>query len=307
MQNPFDSNAVSPETAEFNADLAAKLKNAPRPMDVPVEMTREARAAGKGLFPLAGPLEGSDWVGIPGPADGPNRVRLSLPEEAPRGVYVHIHGGGWTLGNPEHLDGYSQRIAHATGLAVASAQYRLSPKHKWPDCAEDCLAAALWALKTYEGPVFIGGESAGAHLSAVTLLRLRSVGEAGRVEGMILNYGPFDLAGSPSLKNWGEEYLVLSTPVVAWFTENLLQGQTVPEASPLHANLTGLPPALFQIGTLDPLLDDTLFMEARWRAAGNETELAIVPGGVHAFDCFDLAIAREAHARQDAFLNRLLT
>ncbi|MEM1276823.1 MAG: alpha/beta hydrolase [Pseudomonadota bacterium] len=306
MQNPFDPAAISQETAAFNADLIAKLKDAHRPMDVPVELTRQARAEGRGLFPLVGPLEGSDWVDIPGAPGGPGRVRLSLPPTPPRGVYLHIHGGGWTLGNPEHLDGYSQRIAQATGLAVASVQYRLSPEHRWPDCAEDCLAAARWALSAYEGPLFIGGESAGAHLSAVTLLRLRASGEADRVEGMVLNYGPFDLGGTPSLKAWGEAYLVLSTPVVAWFTENLLQGQRPPEASPLYADLKGLPPALFQIGTLDPLLDDTLFMEARWRAAGNETELAIVPGGVHAFDCFDLAIAREAHARQDAFLNRLL-
>ncbi|MEM9099732.1 MAG: alpha/beta hydrolase [Pseudomonadota bacterium] len=306
MKNPFDPAAVSQETAAFNADLIAKLKDAPRPMDVPVELTRQARAEGRGLFPLVGPLEGSNWVDIPGAPGGPGRVRLSLPHTPPRGVYLHIHGGGWTLGNPEHLDGYSQRISQATGLAVASVQYRLSPEHIWPDCAEDCLAAARWALSAYEGPLFIGGESAGAHLSAVTLLRLRASGEADRVEGMVLNYGPFDLGGTPSLKAWGEAYLVLSTPVVAWFTENLLQGQRPPEASPLYADLKGLPPALFQIGTLDPLLDDTLFMEARWRAAGNETELAIVPGGVHAFDCFDLAIAREAHARQDAFLNRLL-
>ncbi|MEM8790916.1 MAG: alpha/beta hydrolase [Pseudomonadota bacterium] len=305
-RDPFDPAAVSAETAAFNADLAAKLKDAPRPFDVPVAETRQARAEGRGLFPLQGPLKGSEWVEIPGASSGPGQIRLSLPDSAPRGVYLHIHGGGWTLGNPEHLDGFNQRIAKATGLAVASVQYRLAPEHRWPDCADDCLAAAEWALGVFEGPMFIGGESAGAHLSAITLLRLKSRGRSDLVKGMILNYGAFDLSGTPSLRNWGEIYLILSTPVVDWFTQNLLQGQEAPEASPLHADLSGLPPALFQVGTLDPLLDDTLFMEARWRAAGNQTELAIAPGGVHAFDCFDLAIAREAHACQDAFLNKLL-
>ncbi|MEM7238227.1 MAG: alpha/beta hydrolase [Pseudomonadota bacterium] len=303
---PFDPLAVSAETADFNRTLAEKLREAPRPFEVAVEQTRAARAAGEGLFPLEGPLDGSEWIGIPGADGGPRRVRLTVPESPPRGVYLHIHGGGWTLGNPEHLDGFSQRIARTTGLAVASVNYRLSPENRWPGCAEDCEAAAAWALETFDGPMIIGGESAGAHLSAITLLRLRERGEHKRVGGMVLNYGQFDFALTPSVENWGDEYLILSTPVIRWFNENLMGGQDDPEVSPLRADLRGLPPALFQVGTKDPLLDDTLFMAARWQAAGNRAELAIVPGGVHAFDCFDLAIAREAHQRQDAFVNTLL-
>ncbi|MEM7668763.1 MAG: alpha/beta hydrolase [Pseudomonadota bacterium] len=301
----FDPSAVSGETADFNRTLAEKLATAPRPFEVAVEQTRAARAAGQGLFPLEGPLDGSEWIGIPGADGGPRRIRLSLPEGPPRGVYLHIHGGGWTLGNPEHLDGFSQRIARTTGLAVASVNYRLSPENRWPGCAEDCEAAAAWALETFDGPMIIGGESAGAHLSAITLLRLRGRGLRDRVGGMVLNYGQFDFALTPSVENWGDEYLILSTPVIRWFNENLMGGQDDPEVSPLRADLRGLPPALFQVGTKDPLLDDTLFMAARWQAAGNRAELAIVPGGVHAFDCFDLAIAREAHQRQDAFVNSL--
>ena len=63
-----------------------------------------------------------------------------------------------------------------------------------------------------------------------------------------------------------------------------------------------MPPALFTVGTLDPLLDDSLFMAARWTAAGNDAELAIYPGGVHAFNAFPIAIAGEANARVLRFL-----
>jgi acetyl esterase/lipase len=63
---------------------------------------------------------------------------------------------------------------------VISAQYRLAPEHPWPACADDCEAAALWALEEFSGPLLIGGESAGAYLSAVTLLRLRAPAPAGR-------------------------------------------------------------------------------------------------------------------------------
>jgi acetyl esterase/lipase len=63
-----------------------------------------------------------------------------------------------------------------------------------------------------------------------------------------------------------------------------------------------MPPALFTVGTLDPLLDDSLFMAARWTAAGNEADLAIYPGGVHAFNAFPTALAAEANARALRFL-----
>jgi acetyl esterase/lipase len=72
------------------------------------------------------------------------------------------------------------------------------------------------------------------------------------------------------------------------------------------ADLGDLAPALFQVGTLDPLIDDSLFMARRWQAAGNRADMAVYPGGVHAFDMFDLAIAHDSRARQDTFVNTCL-
>jgi acetyl esterase/lipase len=94
-----------------------------------------------------------------------------------------------------------------------------------------------------------------------------------------------------------------------WFAENFLSGLTkderqAPDISPLYADLRGLPPALFTCGTADPLLDDTLFMEARWRAAGNEATLTIWPEAPHAFVAFPIEVARRSLAEQHAFLSR---
>lgn len=304
--NPFDPAAVSAETAEFNAWLEAELAKVPPVHKVPPALTRKARAEGRGVFPDSGPREGSDWIAIPGAPGGPARVRISLPKVTPRGTYLHIHGGGWTLGAPEFSDAHNQRIAAATGCRVASVQYRLAPEHPWPACAEDCEAAALWALDAFDGPLLIGGESAGAHLSAVTLLRLRARGLISRVAGAVLDYGIYDLRMTPSMATWGERYFILSTPVTAWFCDNLLpegERRDDPSVSPLMADLAGLVPALFQVGTRDPLLDDSLFMARRWQAAGNPAELAVYPGGAHAFDMFDIQIARMSRARQDGFVN----
>ena len=74
-----------------------------------------------------------------------------------------------------------------------------------------------------------------------------------------------------SARNWGDKAMVLSTPTIAWFAANLCPDASVmadPLASPLLADLSGMPPALFQVGTADPLLDDSLAMAARWTGAG---------------------------------------
>jgi acetyl esterase/lipase len=308
--NPFSPTAITGETATFNAWLEAELAILPPVHTVPPALTRDARAEGRGVFPIAGPRDDSDWVNIQGSAGWPGRVRMSLPGDGvpPRGTYLHIHGGGWTLGVPDQYDAHNQRIARATGCRVAAPQYRLAPEHPWPACADDCEAAALWALEEFDGPLLIGGESAGAHLTAVTLVRLKARGLAGRVAGVVLNYGIFDLRMTPSMANWGPRNLILSTPTTLWFVNNLLpEGSDTdpadPAVSPLMADLTGLGPALFQVGTNDPLLDDSLFLSQRWQAAGNRVDLAIYPGGVHAFDMFDLAIADASRARQDRFVS----
>jgi acetyl esterase/lipase len=87
---------------------------------------------------------------------------------------------------------------------------------------------------------------------------------------------------------------------VEWFAGN--EDLSAPDVSPLTGDLTSMPPALFSIGTRDSLLEDSLFMHARWLAAGNEAELAVYPGGVHGFDGQDLPIARESRARRQQFV-----
>jgi acetyl esterase/lipase len=75
-----------------------------------------------------------------------------------------------------------------------------------------------------------------------------------------------------------------------------------PELSPLFADLRDLPPALFTVGEHDPLLDDSLFMAARWQAAGNWAELRVWPESTHGFTAFPIALARAANATVFAFL-----
>jgi acetyl esterase len=136
----------SEETKRFNAAFEAKLANMPAAHEVPPAVTRRARDEGKSIFPLAGPLEGSEWWDIPGYRGRDARVRVTMPEGHPKGVYLHVHGGGWTLGSPAHFDLYNQRLAKAAGVAVASVEYRLAPENPWPAGPDDVWAAVLWLL-----------------------------------------------------------------------------------------------------------------------------------------------------------------
>lgn len=296
----------------FNAMIEETTRDLPRIWDVGPVVARAARDEGTSVF---GPLELSDRarrIDIDGPV-GALAVRVFEPA-SPRGVFLHIHGGGWVLGAANHHDPMLERLADATGLIVASVDYRLAPEHPYPAGPDDCEAAALWLLEngsTELGGALraIGGESAGAHLSAVTMLRLRDRHGLTPFRAALLTYGCFDLRGTPSLAAFGDRPLILNTPVTRWFVEQFVGGEDLehPDVSPLFADLTGLPPALFTVGDTDPLLDDSLFMAARWRAAGSDASLEVWPGGIHAFDSFETEHGLAARAHMANFLNLVLT
>jgi acetyl esterase/lipase len=303
--------APDPETAALNARLAETMAGMPAQHEVPVEATRRARAEGRGLFPPGGPLDAARWFEAPLRA---GRIRLSMPDGPPAGVLLRVHGGGWTFGAPEQFDLWNLDCARRSGWAVAAVAYRLAPENPWPAPVDDVEQAALWladAAPALFGTarLAIGGDSAGAHLAAATLLRLRARGAAGAWAGAIYDYGLFDLRMTPSMRNHGPTPLILSTPTVDWFIANLTGGNVAlredPGASPLLADLRGLPAALVQVGTADPLLDDSLFWAARLQAAGIPARLAVHPGGVHAFDRFDTALAHAARAEAAGFLRAL--
>jgi acetyl esterase/lipase len=216
------------------------------------------------------------------------------------------------LGAADLQDPMLERVNETAGLACVSVGYRLAPENPYPAPPDDCDAAALWLVKNARAEfgsdaLAIGGESAGATLSAVTLLRLRDRHGFTGFRAANFVYGAFDLSMTPSQKQFGNERLVLRTVDIEQFMGAYLPGEKDlrdPDISPLYADLQGLPPALFTVGTRDALLDDSLFMYARYLAAGNRAELAIYPGGAHAFNFFPMTIAVQANARMDEFLAR---
>ena len=308
----FRDDAIAEDTARINDALVGLMTGLPDWWTIGAEVTREARRQGRGPFPAPVLSPRARTIHVPGRDGNEIPLRIIAPDTA-RGVYLHIHGGGWVLGSAEQQDPMLERIADTTGLAVVSVEYRLAPEHPYPAGPDDCEFAAAWLIRNAKREfgtdvLTIGGESAGGHLSAVTILRMRDRYGYTGFRGANLVYGAFDLSMTPSQRQFGNRRLVLRTIDMIQFYNAFLPGiddRRVPDISPLYADLHGLCPALFTIGTKDALVDDTLFMHGRWIAAGNEAELAVYPGGAHGFTLFPNRLADEAEVRSQEFLRRV--
>jgi acetyl esterase len=308
----FRPEAISPETAQLNQQLIGLLTGLPEWWVVGAEATRDARRRGEGPFPVSPKSPRARVRTITGKDGNEIPLRIIAPD-SPRGVYLHIHGGGWVLGSADLQDPMLERIVDNTGLAVVSVEYRLAPEHPYPAGPDDCESAAAWLLQNAKREfgtdvLTTGGESAGGHLAAVTVLRMRDRYGYTGFRGANLVYGAYDLALTPSQRMFGDTRLVLRTIDMQQFYNAFLPTVTerrVPDISPLYADLKGLCPALFSVGTRDALLDDTLFMYTRWVAAGNPAELEIYPGGAHGFTLFPNSLSVAASARMDEFLRRV--
>jgi acetyl esterase len=298
---------VADETVAFNRRLAETLAAVPEVYEVEdIAVLR----AGSGVFPPPKVLDEGVDRSVPG-RDGDVSVRVFTPPDV-RGVYLHMHQGGRVLGSARNQDVRLWALAVETSLAVVSVDYRLAPEHPHPAAVHDCVDAARWLVESSVAEfgasrLLLGGESAGAELAVQVLLALRESGQHRAFSAAHLSYGVYDMALSPSARAFGDQNLVTGTRSERWFRAQSYPGLSeaelhAPDISPLYADLHDLPAARFVVGGNDPLLDDTLFMSARWRAAGNPCELEVVAEAVHGFTAFPITVATRELAAQNAYL-----
>ena len=225
--------------------------------------------------------------------DGGVSIRILNPPGPARGVILDMHGGGWVVGSAGLNDQLNADLAAEAGLAVVSVDYRLLSEPRgvlMQHALADCMAAGRWladnaVARFGTDRLFLAGQSAGAHLAALTGLALRDEGRFGDFRGCVLVYGVYDLSGSPSARAAGADTLILNGPTLASDLGRLTPdrdetGRRAPDISPLYADLRGLPPALFVAGDLDPLRDDSRLMAEAWTS---EADLLEVPLGPHGF------------------------
>lgn len=305
--DPFDpatysDAAVAKETRAFNAAFLENFNKQPRMYEL---KPGELRGGGPPPAPKS-PRAHDRTVKANGREIG---VRILAPQN-PRGAYLHIHGGGMVFGSADGQDTMYERIADATGLACVGVEYRLAPANPYPAAWNDCEVAASWLAKNVKSEfggdrLAIGGESAGATLAVPTLVRMRDKHGFTGFHAANLSYGNFDTTMTPSQTYVGEKCGFLGPKDINWCSDQYAPDRKErrnPDMSALYADLSHMPPALFTVGSLDAFLDDSMFVYARWISSGNAADLAVYPGGLHAFNMFPFPLAQEANARIDAFL-----
>ena len=242
-----------------------------------------------------------------GAADPEVEVRVFVPER-PQGVCIEFHAGAWIIGSARAGDDRSAEMAERGSVAVVSVEYRMVPEALPPAQLDDALNVIEWVRTdgqaiVGDGPIVLVGESAGSTLAVLSLLALREQGRLGAdIVGTALAYGLYDVSGGPSQRLDTAALAVFNDAQSLVYPGLTIEQRRVPSISPLYADLRSLPPALFSVGTADALIDDTLFMYQRWKAAGNDAQLDVYPESLHGFDMFPTTMAAEARRRIDAFI-----
>jgi len=161
----FEDMAIHPDTAQSNAQMIELLTGQPEWWIVGAAAARAARRRGDGPFPAPVMSSRARTLAITGKDGNEIQMRVIAPAQ-PRGIYLHLHGGGWVLGGADMQDPMLERIADNTGQAVVAVEYRLAPEHPYPAGPDDCEAAAAWLVQNGKrefgtDALTIGGESAG--------------------------------------------------------------------------------------------------------------------------------------------------
>ena len=138
------------EARQFAAELQRGFAEQPMLLELDLETARERMREQAERLDPALPLT----VRARQIADGVG-ASVFAPETV-RGVYLHLHGGGWCIGSSRTQDACRVALAVASGLAVMSVDYRLAPEHPFPAAVQDCSAALRWVLTL--GLEELGGE-----------------------------------------------------------------------------------------------------------------------------------------------------
>ena len=293
----FLPGAITPEVAAFNARMEAVLEGKPGLWEIGLEAGRRG-----GFMPISPPSPRSHDRDI-----GATRLHI-IPTDNAKALYLHMHGGGMVLGAANGQDPMLERLGDRLGVTCVSVDYRLAPENPYPAAWDDCEAAAVWLIKNAKAEfgtdrILIGGDSAGALLAVATLMRLRDKHGYEGIEAANLIFGCFDTSMTPSQRRADKGILTAReiSRCAAAYCPDPAQARN-PDVSPLYGDLSHMPPALFTVGTLDPFLDDSMFMYCRWISARARAGIAVWPGAGHGFIGSPHPLAREADDNIEAFL-----
>jgi acetyl esterase/lipase len=220
-------------------------------------------------------------------------------------VIQYLHGGGYVLCSMKTHSRFVGHLAKATGCRALNVDYRLAPEHPHPAAVTDSVTAYRWLLDQGISPshLAVSGDSAGGGLTMATVLKIRDEGLA--LPAAAVPMSPWvDLDGTGDSMTTRADVDLLVSDVGLKEMASMFIGDgdsRDPYASPLQADLTGLPPIYIQVGDEETLLDDSVRLAAKAEAAGVDVRLDVFPEMQHVFQIMagnmpesDEAIARIA-------------
>jgi len=263
-------------TAERRAQYERAEKAFPTPPDVKVER-------------VSAPAAPAEW--------------LRPPSAAPGRVVLYLHGGGYVIGSPRSHRHLAAAIAGAASASALLLDYRLAPEHPYPAALEDATSAYRWLLDQAIAPehIVIAGDSAGGGLTVATLLALREARVPLPAGGVCISPWVDLTCGGASYATKADADPIVRRAGVEEMARAYL-GATPPRtplASPLFADLRGLPPLLIHVGSDEVLLDDAVQLAERARAAGVDATLEVYERMIHVWHWF-LPMLEEAETAVEA-------
>ena len=257
---------------------------------------------------------------VPGPA-GDIAIRIYWPTEpfgspSPLPIIVFAHGGGFVFCNLDSHDDLCRAMTNGVGAIVVSVDYRLAPESPWPAAVDDVYAVANWAVGQADelgadgARIVLAGDSAGGNLATVTALLARDRGGP-EIAGQLLVYPAIAADfGTESYRRFGDGYYNTTT-AMAWYWDQYvpdLADRDHPTASPLQADLAGLPPAVVITAGFDPLCSEG---EAYAKALAEDSVTTIYrnyAGAIHGFMTMpSLGVCRQAREQAWADVSALLS
>jgi phosphinothricin tripeptide acetyl hydrolase len=268
---PSDSLTVAERRAQY--ERAEKVF--PTPSEVKVER-------------VSAPVAPAEWLRPPGAVAGR--------------VVLYLHGGGYVIGSTRSHRHLAAAIAAAGQASALLLDYRLAPEHPYPAAVDDATAAYRWLLDQGVAPghVVIGGDSAGGGLTVATLLALRDARLPLPAGGVCISPWVDLTFSGASYRTRAAVDPIVKRPGIDEMARAYLGATAAqtPLASPLFADLRGLPPLLIHVGSDEVLLDDAVQLAERAKAAGVDATLEVWDRMIHVWHWF-LPMLDEAQGAVD--------
>lgn len=227
-------------------------------------------------------------------------------------MIIFFHGGCFTTGSTkDHLD-LCGKLSNLSCVPVLSVDYRLAPEYKFPAPHEDCITAYLWLLKQGMDPskIIIAGISAGGTLALSTILFLRDNGVKLPAAAVCM---------SPLVDMLFQGHSIITNGGKDWITQEMLDNlrkiyikdysPTNPLASPLYADLHGLPPIMIQVGSHELLLDNIIRFHKKAKDSEIEVTFELWKDMFHCFQMFSSNIPEGQGALETAgtYIKKMLS